>query len=234
MAIMKIQDLEREAANRREELAWEIAKEKNSREAYLNYQEEYPEGRYYQEASLGIQEAARLEAEKSKEMAETKRKAEQQAWEAAKEINTREAYLDYQQAYPEGIFYQEAFERIEKLKRKDWWNSLLFSDSSNSSDGDPNASMLEGIPTTSRGLGGRTVIKRSYPKDNSQLTGTVVVAVCVDRDGNVITADFTQRGSTTNSGQLIQSAVNAAKQWKFSPGDVDKECGTITFNFKTQ
>lgn len=236
MAIMKIQDLEREAANHREELAWEFAKEKNNREAYLDYQEEYPEGQYYKEASLWIQEAARLEAEKSRAVADAKRKAEQQAWEAAKEDDTKEAYLGYQQAYPEGIFFQEASEQLRKLERKDRWSSILFPDNPQSSDGDLNTSMPEGISTapstTNGGLGGRGVVLSHSPKDDSQLTGTVVVLVCIDRNGDVISADFTQRGSTTSSSHLIQLAVDSAKKWKFSPGAVDKQCGNITFNFK--
>lgn len=103
-------------------------------------------------------------------------------------------------------------------------------------DGDPNASRLEGISTGSGrvggGLGSRGVAKTHTPTDNSQKQGTVVVKVCVDKAGNVISADFTQAGSTTNDAQLKSIAVASAKKWRFNPGSVDRQCGTITYNFK--
>ena len=103
-------------------------------------------------------------------------------------------------------------------------------------NGDPDASRLEGISTGSGrvggGLGSRGVAKTHTPTDNSQKQGTVVVKVCVDRSGNVTSATFTQAGSTTNDAQLKNIAVSSAKKWRFNPGSVDKQCGTITYNFK--
>jgi outer membrane biosynthesis protein TonB len=105
-------------------------------------------------------------------------------------------------------------------------------------DGDPNAKKLEGISTGTGTIGGSLGSRnvRSSPKivDNSQDEGTVVLYVCVDKDGSVISADFTQKGSTTSSGNLVSLARTNAMRWKFDSGDVDKQCGTITYRFRVQ
>lgn len=101
--------------------------------------------------------------------------------------------------------------------------------------GDPNADRVTGISTGSgvvEGFGGRGAIRQDKPQDNSQEQGKVVVKACIDSDGNVISAEFTQAGSTATSSRLKQLAVSSAKRWKFAPGNVDKQCGTITFNFR--
>lgn len=104
--------------------------------------------------------------------------------------------------------------------------------------GDPNASNLEGISTGSGTVGGgldnRGVSRAPKITDNSQKEGTVVVKVCVDLNGNVISSEFTQRGSTTADSQLKRLAVSNAKKWRFSKGNVDKQCGTITYRFKVK
>lgn len=105
-------------------------------------------------------------------------------------------------------------------------------------DGDPNADKLKGISTGSGkvggGLGGRGVLASPKVTDNSQKQGTVVLEVCVDGDGNVSSAKYTQRGSSTTDSQLVSVAETNAKRWKFSAGGPDKQCGTITYNFKLQ
>ncbi len=105
-------------------------------------------------------------------------------------------------------------------------------------DGDPDASRLEGISTGSGvvggGLGNRGVVYEPKIKDNSQKTGTVVVRVCVGRDGQVISADYTQRGSTTADSELRAIAIRSAKRFKFSKSTIDKQCGTITIDFKVR
>ena len=101
--------------------------------------------------------------------------------------------------------------------------------------GDPNADKVTGISTGSgvvEGFGGRGVVRQDKPQDNSQDQGKVAVKACIDSNGNVISAEFTQAGSTATSSRLKQLAVDSAKRWKFAPGNVDKQCGTITFNFR--
>lgn len=82
------------------------------------------------------------------------------------------------------------------------------------------------------GLGGRKVVRRGSINDNSQKSGKVVIEVCVDGDGNVISADYTQRGSTTNDSELRSKAIAAARGYKFAASGSGQECGTITFNFQ--
>ena len=103
-------------------------------------------------------------------------------------------------------------------------------------DGDPDASRLEGISTGSGvvggGLGNRGVVFEPKISDDSQKTGRVVVKVCVNRQGEVVSADYTQRGSTTADSELRDIAIRNAKRFKFSKSSVDKQCGTITIDFK--
>ena len=102
--------------------------------------------------------------------------------------------------------------------------------------GDPNSKNLEGITTGTGSVGGnlgnRNVMFAPKIEDNSSLEGTVVVEVCVDSNGSVVSAGFMQRGSTTANSTLVNLAVNNAKKWKFSTGDVDKQCGTVTYKFR--
>ncbi len=102
--------------------------------------------------------------------------------------------------------------------------------------GDPNAGALSGISTgagtVGGGLSGRGYQRPSPPKDNSQATGVVVVYVCVDKRGNVISAEYTQSGSTTADSNLKRIAIANAKKYKFDGGSVDKQCGTIRYDFK--
>jgi len=104
--------------------------------------------------------------------------------------------------------------------------------------GDPNADKLKGISTGSGkvggGLGSRGVRESPKVTDNSQKQGIVVLDVCVDADGKVTSAKFTQRGSSVTDSQLISLAEANAKRWKFDKGGPDKQCGTITYNFKLQ
>ena len=56
----------------------------------------------------------------------------------------------------------------------------------------------------------------------------------MDSSGKVISADFTQRGSTSTDSQLIRIAKKNARAYRFSKGSVDKQCGTITYVFKVR
>jgi outer membrane biosynthesis protein TonB len=84
------------------------------------------------------------------------------------------------------------------------------------------------------GLAGRKVLSRPEMADNSQKTGVIILAVCVDSDGNVIEADYTQRGSSTTDGELRSKAIRWARQHRFAPSAREKECGTFAFSFKVQ
>ena len=68
--------------------------------------------------------------------------------------------------------------------------------------------------------------------DRSQKTGRVVISVCVDKNGKVIKAEYTQKGSTTTDSELKEIAKKAALQFKFTLSEIEEQCGTITVDFK--
>lgn len=103
-------------------------------------------------------------------------------------------------------------------------------------NGDPSSNKLSGVSTGSGTVGGglsnRGVVSRPVLQANTQKAGKVVIKICVDANGRVVEADFTQRGSTTNDPTLINIALRNAKKWRFSSSQVSKQCGTITYVFK--
>src|SRR5438093_91693 len=72
-------------------------------------------------------------------------------------------------------------------------------------------------------------VKPVYPAD-AKITGTVVVEVTIDENGNVILAR-----TTSGHPLLMGPALAAARGWKFSPTQLSgvpvKVIGTLTFNF---
>ena len=105
-------------------------------------------------------------------------------------------------------------------------------------NGDPNAKALVGISTGSGtvggGLGDRGVLMEPQVNDNSQKTGVVVINICVDAAGQVVSAAYTQLGSTTTDSDLKSKAERSAKEFKFTPSDIEKQCGTVTIDFKVK
>ncbi len=105
-------------------------------------------------------------------------------------------------------------------------------------DGDPDGKALDGISTGSGeiggGLSGRKVLTKPVIRDSSQKTGDVVVKVCVGSNGRVVSAKFTQGGSTTSNSKLVATAIAGAKKYKFSTGDIERQCGTIKIKFRVK
>jgi len=107
-------------------------------------------------------------------------------------------------------------------------------------NGDPNSDILEGKSTGSGkvggGLGSRGVSSAPKVIDNSQETGRVVVDVCVDRTGKVVSVDIRQTKTTTTSSRLKSLAKSNAKKYRFSKdsGAPQSQCGTITYDFKVK
>lgn len=79
---------------------------------------------------------------------------------------------------------------------------------------------------------GRTFAKPPVVKGMHSKSGTVVVKMCIDKKGNIKTAKFTQKGSTTIEKDLRSKALRAVRKVKFSPSTQKEQCGTITFVFK--
>lgn len=86
---------------------------------------------------------------------------------------------------------------------------------------------------SAEGFGNR---RATFPaiSDNSQVAGKVVIEVCVDASGRVISAESTSRGATTSNPQLRSTALAAARKTTFQPSDNPRQCGSLIFNFKLQ
>ncbi|WP_116105553.1 cell envelope integrity protein TolA [Lewinella sp. IMCC34191] len=107
-------------------------------------------------------------------------------------------------------------------------------------NGDPNADRLSGISTgsgrVSGGLSGRGVLASPPVQENSQVSGTVVIEVCVNPRGEISRADYTQNGSSTADPTLVAAARKNALKWKFAANELApaEQCGRISYNFKVQ
>ena len=101
--------------------------------------------------------------------------------------------------------------------------------------GDRDAEVLEGITRgkgkVGSGLDSRGILYEPSFDDSSQKSGRVVVKICINQAGNVISARYTQRGSTTTDSELIDLAVYNAKKYRFTPSNKEKQCGTIIIDF---
>lgn len=104
-------------------------------------------------------------------------------------------------------------------------------------NGDPSSDVLKGLNTGQGVIGGGLAGRGGNGpgiKDNSNKTGTVVVYVCIDPRGKVISARFKQKGSTTSDPDLVNLALENADKWSFNAGTLDETCGTITYDFKVK
>ena len=133
--------IQAQKAREAEELiAWEKAKSTLSIEAFMEYENKYPQGTFYQEAQSNITELrawdgsrnsiAKIEAflnnypngimnQIAVEMLlELKAQDEDSAWSSARSLNTIEAFKDYQRKFPEGRYHQEAENQIADLLKQ--------------------------------------------------------------------------------------------------------------------
>ena len=87
---------------------------------------------------------------------------------------------------------------------------------------------------TSFSLGGRSAKSLTRPTASTSETGTVVVEIFVDRNGNVLRAKAGIRGTTISSITILKQCETAARSSKFSPkaDAAEEQKGTITYVFK--
>lgn len=104
--------------------------------------------------------------------------------------------------------------------------------------GDPNSNVVnggtgQGETGSGADMTGRSTVKRPAPPINPGYKGAVVVRICIDKNGNVITAEAKQKGATSTDSAAIALAIKNAKQWKFNTdrNAPEKQCGSITYNF---
>lgn len=79
-----------------------------------------------------------------------------------------------------------------------------------------------------RGLVGNLPVP-SYPGNAS---GKIVIRVTVDQHGQVTSAAYETKGSTSSDAALIAAAIEAAKRARFTESRSFMQGGTITYNFK--
>lgn len=102
--------------------------------------------------------------------------------------------------------------------------------------GDPNSNNYTGGGhgngiAISRGLEGRRIsYSPSFTGDFNE-NAKVAIQVHVDANGNVTSADYDLRGSTTSESNYVSEAKQKAHLVKFTPGS-GESVGTIVFNFK--
>lgn len=95
------------------------------------------------------------------------------------------------------------------------------------------ARLPEGKSSNVQGFAGsRKVIKVPVINDNSQKQGRVVVNICVNELGKVISSKYTQIGSTTADTYLVELAEKGASEYLFSPSTQSKECGRVIIEFR--
>jgi hypothetical protein len=103
--------------------------------------------------------------------------------------------------------------------------------------GDPNSKNYEGGGrgnsgvSISKGLDGRRMTHLPSFEDDFNENAKVAVDIRVDANGNVSSAVYQPRGSTTSEANMKAIAVRKALQIKFNTGG-DESVGTIIFNFK--
>jgi hypothetical protein len=77
----------------------------------------------------------------------------------------------------------------------------------------------------------RDIVVAPNVQTQSNEKGTIAVKVCVDMEGYVVSAKFTQRGSTTFDKELKKLSVDSASRYRFGKSDRKEECGIIKFEF---
>ena len=82
----------------------------------------------------------------------------------------------------------------------------------------------------SSGLENRIITQSFALKEKVVGVGKVAIAVCVNAQGEVTTAKFKAVGSSTIDADLINTAVQNAKSFKFDRAQ-GEDCGIITYRF---
>ena len=184
-----------------------------------------------------IAEQKKKEQERLEEEARKREERQKELEEQRKRDIERKKREEAQRKAEEKKKYEEAKEQYGDLFGKGKGET---DEAGNQGDpgGDPNSDILEGTSTgtgtVGGGLGDRGVASKPTIKDNSQDRGIVVIEICVDGSGNVTSAKYTQKGSTSVSDKLRKNAIEAAKKFKFTPSNITRQCGNITFDYRVK
>jgi len=80
-------------------------------------------------------------------------------------------------------------------------------------------------------LSTRTIQVYPHAQNTTKAKGRVMIKFCVDTEGRVTFARFTQRGSTTLNSQLKGFALAAVRKMRLAPSATTEDCGTVGFDF---
>jgi hypothetical protein len=103
--------------------------------------------------------------------------------------------------------------------------------------GDPNSNNYTGGGhgnsgvVISRGLAGRHILRVPTFTGDFNEPAKVSIQVHIDENGNVMSAEYDMRGSTTSASNYVSEAKQKAMLIKFDTGP-GESVGTLTFNFK--
>jgi len=81
------------------------------------------------------------------------------------------------------------------------------------------------------GLQGRKITRTPSFTDEFNEKASVAIDIVVDASGNVTSAEYQPRGSTTTDANMKAIAIRKAHQVKFNSGS-DESSGTLIFNFR--
>lgn len=105
-------------------------------------------------------------------------------------------------------------------------------------NGNPNSDNYTGNGGTgksgvsvSRGLGGRHIARFPSFEDDFNQNAKIAMDITVNEAGNVTSASYQGRGSTSSASNLKEIARNKAMQLKFNSG-ANESVGTVIFDFK--
>ena len=141
---------------------------------------------------------------------------------------------------------ERAKKEAEKAEKKSFFDNLI-KDSKKKADAAEKAAAAEAAkqsqsqanvaPASDNGdlsddISSRQVLKKPNIVDNTQKEGRVVVKICVDNSGKVISANYTQVGSTTTDAHLIDLAEKGVMEYIFSQSPVERQCGRVFIDFR--
>ena len=189
------------------------------------------------EISKVTEKAAAKKATKAAEAA--KRKAAEDAKKAAE----AEAKQKAAEAAAKKAAVEAAKKAAAKKAAKSKFNNIMQSSDAEAGEaskgnplGHPDASVLEGISkgkgSAGDGLGNRSLLYAPEISDSTQKQGRVIINICVNGKGKVLSAEYTQRGSTTTDSHLINLAKESARKYRFSESKADEQCGEVIIDFK--
>lgn len=156
------------------------------------------------------------------------------------DANSEEIALAQQLKEQQEAALQAEKDRMQKEqdainKSKQLFDNSKQGDPDGTNDGDDTSSegnlkkLGEGI-SLGGGLGDRGVVNSVTFDPVEQVSGKVSISVCVNSNGNVLSAERTLKNTTITSQAVIKQAEKFAKKWKFEKGK--KACGTITYIIK--